>query len=195
MKAPISRYTVKKKSRDALSKSRSVLRNTRAPLQRKSSSAAIPSHSRTGKRGLGNNEIEAYLEATAQGKLRMRAGYVYSVPARAGKTMLRLDYDHCNTFSKTALTRRSRLAGVRILRIRSRRSPSLTGWHVLVFLQGHFRPMERIALQAILSSDPAREALNFRRVKALGEKAAIKWEGKLWNVLFQKPKNQRISSH
>lgn len=50
-------------------------------------------------------------------------------------------------------------------------SSSGTGVHVIFTFKEKLKPIEQVAIQAILGSDPKREALNFRR------------KG-LWNVLF-----------
>ena len=58
------------------------------------------------------------------------------------------------------------------------------GWHVLIWVKEELEPTEIVALQAILGSDPRREAFNLMRVRSL-EDVPEWWRGK-WNVLFER---------
>ena len=57
------------------------------------------------------------------------------------------------------------------------------GWHLVVEWNRDFEPAQTIALQAILGSDPKREALNLWRVLS-----GIRTEGqkKCWNILYRR---------
>jgi len=64
-----------------------------------------------------------------------------------------------------------------------RRSPGGHGWHVLLTIEPSPRsPMEVVALQAILGSDPWRELMQVER--ALSYRKAPAWMRRHWNVLY-----------
>lgn len=74
-------------------------------------------------------------------------------------------------------------AGYRVAALSIGRSPSGTGWHVRVLPDPQpATPMEMVALQAVLGSDPFREACNVARVRALPRVEKF-WQ-KRWNVLY-----------
>jgi hypothetical protein len=60
------------------------------------------------------------------------------------------------------------------------------GWHVAIVFLEEFTPIELISLQAILGSDPMREALNFMRLYH-GKKRDIPlfWRNRS-NILYEK---------
>jgi hypothetical protein len=97
-----------------------------------------------------------------------------------GTTLLELDLDGCTGFSRKSIKRRLSKAGVPMLRIQARPSPGQKGFHVAVEIRGRFNPAAQIALQAILESDPDREAQNFRRALL----ADPKWKEN-WQVLYE----------
>ena len=62
-------------------------------------------------------------------------------------------------------------------------SPSGMGWHVVIDVKPRPRhPMEVVALQAILGSDPYREAMQMHRARAFPY--APVWMRNAWNVLY-----------
>lgn len=56
------------------------------------------------------------------------------------------------------------------------------GWHLLVRIGGTMQPAAIVAAQAILGSDPHREAFNLMRVRAL-RRVPRYWRTR-WNVLY-----------
>lgn len=76
-----------------------------------------------------------------------------------------------------------RRAGYTVLREISYRSPSGEGWHLkfdVTPLPQH--PYEVVALQAMLGSDPYREAMQMHRAKVFF--ISPQWMRNLWNVLY-----------
>lgn len=120
------------------------------------------------------------LQEVERGRYKIRVGQIWHVPRLRGSTVLELDLDNTQGISRSAIRRRLSKAGMSVLRIRTKRSPSGRGYHVLVYVRGTFTPLARIALQAILESDPDREAQNFRRAML----ADPKWQGK-WQALYE----------
>jgi hypothetical protein len=57
------------------------------------------------------------------------------------------------------------------------------GWHLIVRWRRKWQPAQIVALQAILGSDPAREALNLMRTLA---KPAGRDEARFWNILYER---------
>lgn len=75
-------------------------------------------------------------------------------------------------------------AGYRRKRITRRRSPSGNGWHVVISVEPEPEsPVEVVALQAILGSDPLREACNLHRAKMFPTVSPF-WQDR-WNVLYK----------
>jgi hypothetical protein len=132
---------------------------------------------------LSNGDAEFLLEKAATGEVRIRVGQIWKIPERKGQTPLLCDYDNCRKIDRKTIHQRLRKAGVEIIRIQSRRSPSGSGVHAIVWIRGRFPGIERICLQAIIESDPEREAQNFRRLK----QANRHWEEN-WQALFEKGK-------
>jgi hypothetical protein len=66
-----------------------------------------------------------------------------------------------------------------------RRSPGGDGWHVELWVEPQPEsPLEVVALQAILGSDPLRESCNMVRAKAFAQASPF-WRDR-WNVLYIK---------
>lgn len=62
-------------------------------------------------------------------------------------------------------------------------SPGGSGWHVVIDVKPRpTHPMEVVALQAILGSDPYREAMQMHRARAFP--FAVTWMRDIWNVLY-----------
>lgn len=68
------------------------------------------------------------------------------------------------------------------------RSPSGRGWHAWV---GVFPPpknaVQTVALQAILGSDPRREAYNFNRAFMVDAGQVPDWYQGQWNIFYRRP--------
>ncbi len=62
-------------------------------------------------------------------------------------------------------------------------SRSRRGWHLLVNLGHKLSNAERVALQVLCGSDPAREMYNLIRVFALARRQSAHFAAR-WNVLF-----------
>lgn len=129
---------------------------------------------------LNEGDAEFLVERAQDGRLRIRVGQIWKMEERKGKTILQCDYDNCKKIDRKTIRRRLEKAGVTCLAIRSRQSPSGTGVHALVSVSGVLNRFQRIALQAILESDPEREAQNYRRARQAGPK----WKDN-WQVLFK----------
>lgn len=59
------------------------------------------------------------------------------------------------------------------------------GWHLLIVLTRTLLPSERVALQAVLGSDPWREALNLMRVLSIRKAGAPDFWINRWNLLYR----------
>lgn len=73
------------------------------------------------------------------------------------------------------------LCGLRIDAVMFARSQR-NGMHVTVRVRGRIAPVEVVAYQAILGSDPIREAINLVRVRYLAQAPPF-WRHR-WNLLF-----------
>lgn len=96
-------------------------------------------------------------------------------------TALLCDYDGTNKIYRRMMKRRLKIAGVEVVSIKHVISPSGFGIHAIVWVRGLFSRYERIALEAILESDPDKAAQDFRRAGQAGKK----WREN-WHVLFTK---------
>ncbi|MEE8177717.1 MAG: hypothetical protein V3T65_06960 [Acidobacteriota bacterium] len=97
---------------------------------------------------------------------------------------LKLDYDGEDALSDGQIETRLARAGFTVSKIERRRSPSGHGWHKVVKVNPNPEsPMEIVALQAILGSDPYREASNVQRARNLAD--VPKWWRERWNVLYK----------
>lgn len=137
------------------------------------------------KRLLTKNDAEFLLEEVSNGRFKIRIGQVWQMPRLRGRTILLLDHDNVRRISVRNIRTRLGQCAVRVLRIQCRRSPSGTGYHVLVWIAGVFSNMARIAMQSILESDAAREAQNFKRLM----QRDYRWKDE-WQVLFKKGKKK-----
>lgn len=103
-----------------------------------------------------------------------------------GDWRLKLDYDSGMAVpDRREIRRRLKRAGYRAVSINWRKSPSGVGRHVVIQLMP--RPgsaLEMVALQAILGSDPYREASNLQRAKNLAD--VPEWWRERWNVLYKR---------
>lgn len=106
--------------------------------------------------------------------------------ARLSWTVLKLDYDtrrlpglgRIRSYLGLVLMRLRR-AGYRPLWLMQKRSPSGKGWHVMIEVEPRPRRREEVvALQAILGSDPQREACNLWRARQGGR------VGRFWRERF-----------
>lgn len=76
-------------------------------------------------------------------------------------------------------------AGKRLRWVSYTRSPSGKGWHVEMLVSPRPKTrMEVVALQAVLGSDPAREAYNIVRAGLADTKQVPAYWRQRWNVLY-----------
>lgn len=133
-------------------------------------------------------EVEAidWKRGGSQGAIRRRLmdrktlpnGKVGIVARYASPEWSLCDYDRPASPALLAVWRLARRLGVNVRVIEYRRTRR--GWHVSVQWSRSFRPIELIAIQAILGSDPFRESFNLARV--LGGRAS---QSNRWNLLFK----------
>jgi len=103
-------------------------------------------------------------------------------------TILKLDFDRSTHPPIRRLVRLLDRAGYRAVSMGFRRSPSGTGWHVWVVTTPAPKSLiEVVALQAILGSDPWREAVTLYRA----ERSTTPLLKKMANVLYQPCKERR----
>jgi len=96
-------------------------------------------------------------------------------------TILKVDWDDKTCPSISRMGRLLRRAGYRLVACGVRRSPSGTGWHLwLVTTPKPKSLVEVVALQAIVGSDPWREAMTLYRAK----RAVTPLMRKMVNVLY-----------
>lgn len=133
------------------------------------------------KKLLKEGDAEFLLQEVKRGRYKIRVGQVWTMPKLRGRSPLLLDYDGVKRISIGNIRKRLGQCGLSALRVQYTRSPSGTGIHCLVWVKGNFSPLARIALQAILESDPAREAQNFKRAL----QRDYRWK-EHWQVLFKK---------
>lgn len=105
--------------------------------------------------------------------------------------VLRVDWDaHDGTLSVGEVCKRLRRAGFRVVWWAEEYSPSGRGRHLTLRLRpGPKDPMTVTALQAILNSDPLREACNVARARVLDKTDAF-WR-KRWNVFYRRLTSNR----
>lgn len=107
--------------------------------------------------------------------------------------ILKLDVDRMRKPSASKFAYLLSRAGHSLLSVAYRRSPGGKGWHVWLEVEPRPRSMvEVIALQAILGSDPMREAVTLMRARGLRRTPRWAWE---WaNVLYapDKARSRRI---
>ena len=101
------------------------------------------------------------------------------------KGLLKIDVDEGMAFpNNRRLDHLLARAGYRRESIIRRRSPSGSGWHlVLTVSPTPQSDLEVVALQAILGSDPLREACNLHRANLLQQVSPF-WQER-WNVLYK----------
>lgn len=129
---------------------------------------------------LNRGDAEFLLQEVRHGKFAFRVGQVWTIPQRKGVTFLLCDYDGVKKISKRTIRARLTKCGVVPESISIRVSPGGRGLHVVVRVVGKFNRWQIVALQAILESDPEREAQNFRRAGQAGPR----W-GENWQALFR----------
>lgn len=74
---------------------------------------------------------------------------------------------------------------IRVMDIRSHAicyKKTQRGHHAIILCTKKLRPMELVAVQSILNSDPWREALNYRRARVI-RRASKYWRTR-WNILY-----------
>jgi hypothetical protein len=78
-------------------------------------------------------------------------------------------------------------AGVKLTSYVKRRSPSGTGWHLVIWVKPHPKTcMEVVAFQAMFGSDPKRESCNINRARMVDTKQVNPYWRARWNVLYGK---------
>lgn len=104
---------------------------------------------------------------------------------RGERALLKLDIDAgAERPTVETLTARVRTAGYRIVWLWERRSPSGNGWHIVLKLRPTpATPQTVVALQALLGSDPFREARNLRRANQFADVPPFMRDR--WNVLYK----------
>lgn len=107
------------------------------------------------------------------------------------QSVLKLDIDAGERFiTKRIADHRLARAGYRRESYTCRRSPSGTGWHIEIAVTPQPQhPIEVVALQSILGSDPLRESCNLRRAHTFFGVSKF-WRNR-WNVLYKKPRKGR----
>lgn len=111
--------------------------------------------------------------ALAGGGYVGRAGLV-KYYARADRTLC--DYDTRKPPSLWLVWRVARMMAIEPLTVEYNRTRR--GWHVIIVWNRSFKPLEIVALQFAMASDPKRETFNLARV--LSGKA----RNRRWNILF-----------
>jgi hypothetical protein len=100
--------------------------------------------------------------------------------------MIRLDIDRGRPLP--ALHRMAVLldrVGYRMGYVLQRRSHSGKGWHLEVQVSPEpGSAVETVALQAILGSDPGREAFNLRRARLVDQGKVSRYWRQRWNVFY-----------
>jgi hypothetical protein len=140
-------------------------------------------------KALSNETAELFLTAAKNGTLTYRVGRILKVPKMRGQSVLLLDYDSGADGRRLPRPRlrvireRLSLAGVRLVQAEFHRSPSGLGWHGVLYIRGKFNRYQRLALAAILESDPDHIAIAFKRAQILDEK---EFDSQGW-LLFKKP--------
>jgi hypothetical protein len=89
----------------------------------------------------------------------------YFRPARDNELQLDIDSARQLKQAKRMIAMLQDSAHVKIIRQHIRPSKKKSHWHVSIFVAKKLPVIERIALQAILGSDPIREMMNWGRVK------------------------------
>lgn len=96
---------------------------------------------------------------------------------------IKVDWDDSTEPDLGVMFAKLQRAGYMAVDVTLRPSPSGNGWHVLIDVEPCLtHPMEVVALQAILGSDPWREAMQMNRARAYRKAPA--WMRKDWNVLY-----------
>ena len=115
------------------------------------------------------------------------------------QSVVKLDFDVAKEPDMEPIWQLLRRAGYTAVDVLVKRSPSKRGWHMLLVLDPRPRTaMEVVAIQAVLGSDPQREAMQLARARAfpnvneeyLQERFAKAWEanpGKLFKAQTAQP--------
>lgn len=111
--------------------------------------------------------------------------------------ILRIDVDKGKRpLTLETVSRRLQRAGFRLCWLSQAASPSRGGWHIEIGVSPVPRSAVLVtALQAILGSDPAREACNLQRARMVDGKAVPCWWRERWNVLYNASQRQPGVTH
>jgi hypothetical protein len=105
------------------------------------------------------------------------------------QAVLKLDYDAPRKPPRKSMMQKLGRAGYSVEWCEARRSPSGKGWHVLIAVSPRPRTaMEVVALQAMLGSDPWREAMQIARARAFPK--CPRFMRDAWNVLYRSDKRR-----
>lgn len=105
------------------------------------------------------------------------------------QAMLKLDYDEPRKPPRKSMIEKLGRAGYSVESCEARRSPSGKGWHVVIAVSPRPRTaMEVVALQAVLGSDPWREAMQIARARAFPKCPPFMRDA--WNVLYRADKRR-----
>lgn len=101
---------------------------------------------------------------------------------------IKLDIDNRKRLpSRRKMVAKLRWAGYTMSDFTARRSPSGTGWHVMMRIEPEpTTAVEVVALQALLGSDPFREASNLNRARHVDAGTVTGYWRKRWNTLYTK---------
>lgn len=115
---------------------------------------------------------------------------VRDIMLRGDRNVVKLDFDGRELPSLEPILLKLRRAGYSVRWLSQRVSPSGNGWHVCLKLKPCPRTAtEVVALQAILGSDPYREACNLHRARMIASVSPY-WRDR-WNVLYSQSLKQR----
>lgn len=99
------------------------------------------------------------------------------------QSVVKLDFDVAKEPDMEPIWQLLRRAGYTAVDVLVKRSPSKRGWHMLLVLDPRPRTaMEVVAIQAVLGSDPQREAMQLARARAFPKCPAFMRDA--WNVLY-----------
>lgn len=103
---------------------------------------------------------------------------------------LLLDFDERRP-APAELLARLKLCGIALKTIRFERSTN-RGWHVIMWTEKRLSKLQTVAVQAILGSDPRREAINYQR--ATSGVCNGFWQ-KRFNILFAAKESVTLGQH
>lgn len=109
-------------------------------------------------------------------------GHIDSISDLPEGTVALMDYDSGSCPRIMQLNSICRILGIEYSSLMLHRTRR--GWHLAIAISGRFKRVELIALQAILGSDPMREAMNLARVRQIEAFGAPKYWLQRHNILY-----------